>query len=199
MPVMNSLGTLLGTRVAPRLKTRAIRALVLFAICGGLGLTQQEQAPARNKRCDNSTVDEWGRDAAAQARSFLAKLKLAVTRRDRRAAASMIRYPLRLFVGGRETTVRDSAEFLRKYAQIFQPRVAAAILDQDPECLFGSWQGAMVGDGEVWFQRGSSGDFKIITVNISNTKAGAVAIVGPPWFRTLTPFELTRLRGGRCA
>jgi hypothetical protein len=124
-------------------------------------------------------VDEWGRDAAAKARSFLAKLKSAVTRGDQKAVASIVRYPLRLSVGGRETTVRDSAEFLRKYEQIFQPRVAAAILDQDPECLFGNWQGAMVGDGEVWFQRESSGDFKIITVNVPGTGAGNVAVASP--------------------
>jgi hypothetical protein len=132
----------------------------------------QDRPTAKVGACSNSTVEEWGPERAAQARAFLAALKLAVRRRDKKAVASTVLYPLRLFVGARETTVRDSAEFVKKYEQILQPRIVAAIVDQDPDCLFGNWQGAMVGHGEVWFQRQSSGEFKIITVNLGSSPNG---------------------------
>lgn len=121
------------------LKPGAIVASVLFIICGILGMAQ-DRPPGKVGTCSNSTLDEWGPERAAQARSFLAALKLAVRRRDKKTVASTVLYPLRLFVGGRETTVRDSAEFVKNYEQILQPRVVAAIVDQDPDCLFGNWQ-----------------------------------------------------------
>jgi hypothetical protein len=55
MPVTHCHRTLSKTP-APRLKKWATRVLVVFAVCGGLGRTQ-DQPPGKGKGCTNSTVD----------------------------------------------------------------------------------------------------------------------------------------------
>jgi hypothetical protein len=43
--------------------------------------------------------------------------------------------------------------------------VRQAIGQQSAKCLFGNYQGAMIGNGEVWFSQQQRGGMKIITVN----------------------------------
>ncbi len=81
----------------------------------------------------------------------------------------MIAYPLRLSVGNETHRVRNRTEFLAKYSKIFTPHVKQVINDQTPRCLFGNWQGAMVGQGELWFQQQSDGAFKLITIQSAET------------------------------
>ena len=121
------------------------------------------------KGCSSSTVDLLGPESAKQARAFLDELKAALKSDDQLKIASMVAYPLRLYVGDETQKVRNRTEFIAKYSRIFTQHVKQVINDQSPRCLFGNGQGAMVGRGEVWFQEQANGDYKIITVQAADT------------------------------
>jgi len=84
--------------------------------------------------------------------AFLAQLQAAVRADDRAAILGLINYPLRVN-GSRTRTYRDAASVSRDFNRIFTPRVRRAILAQKAGELFVRDQGAMIGDGEVWFDQ----------------------------------------------
>jgi len=115
--------------------------------------------------CKGSTVDLQGADFAQKSRTFLSELQSAVKAEDKAKVAAMISYPLLVIRGDRKTHVKTKAEFLNQYAVIFDAHVRQAIAQQSSNCLFGNYQGAMIGDGEVWFREQQNGTMKIVTVN----------------------------------
>jgi hypothetical protein len=137
-------------------------ALIVLGSCCAFA-----QGPtSSNQGCSDSTVDDaFGGEMATKARAFLAVLKAEVKMDNRRKIASMVAYPLRVFVGEEKRIVRNPSEFLAHYEDIITPHVKDAILKQSVPCLFGNYQGAMIGQGEVWFQEQRDGAFGIISVN----------------------------------
>lgn len=99
------------------------------------------------------------------ARDFLARLKSAAQAGDRQILASMIRYPLTIHADGQEAaTYRDAAKLLRNFTSVFTPAVISAIKRAEYQSLFVNDQGAMIGDGEIWFS-GANGAILIKAVN----------------------------------
>jgi len=125
-----------------------------------------QTAPAKQD-CQGSTVDLQGEDVARKSRMFLAQLQAAVNQGDKAKVATMISYPLLLIQGSTRTRVKSQAQFLGRYDSIFNAHVRQAIAQQSAQCLFGNYQGTMIGDGEVWYHEQDSGGMKIITVNTS--------------------------------
>jgi len=115
--------------------------------------------------CKGSTVDLQGADFAQKSRTFLSELQSAVKAEDKAKVAAMISYPLLVIRGDRKTHIKTKAEFLSQYPVIFDTHVRQAIAQQSSKCLFGNYQGAMIGDGEVWFREQQNGTMKIVTVN----------------------------------
>lgn len=100
---------------------------------------------------------------------FLASLQQAVKTGDKQAISQMVRYPLTT-----NAKIKNSADFVKNYDQIFTSDVTKAILAQDPKTLFSNSQGVMIGSGQVWFTSeamtspgnfDNSGPALIITVN----------------------------------
>ena len=119
-------------------------------------------------RCANSTVeDAWGPAVASEARSFLVRLQRIVKTGDKKQFASLIHYPIRVLDGKHSIEISSPSDFVEKYSSILTPDVKHAILAQSATCLFGNGQGMMVGRGQLWFRKESSGDMKIITINLS--------------------------------
>jgi len=87
---------------------------------------------------------------------FLTRLQAAVRADDRSAIAGMIAYPLRVNFDDGLKTYKDRPSIQRDFERIFTPRVRQAILDQEADKLFTNYQGSMIGDGEVWFDRSCS-------------------------------------------
>ena len=83
----------------------------------------------------------------AAARAFLGELQRTVGLTDRLAACALIKYPLR----HRDGPVADAMACQRRYAEIFTADVIDTIKAQDFEKLSVNAQGAMLGDGQVWF------------------------------------------------
>jgi len=84
--------------------------------------------------------------------AFLARLQAAVRADDRAAILGLINYPLRVN-GSRTRTYRDAAAVSRDFDGIFTAKVRRAILAQKAGELFVRDQGAMIGDGEIWFDQ----------------------------------------------
>jgi hypothetical protein len=82
---------------------------------------------------------------------FLQRLQSAVHSNDHRRIIGLISFPLRVNAAGGARTYRDAKSVERDFDRIFTPRVKRAITRQRPDKLFVRDQGAMIGDGEVWF------------------------------------------------
>jgi len=130
-------------------------------------LPMRAQTTPDSQACKGSTVDLQGADFAQKSRAFLSDLQDAVKSEDKAKVAAMISYPLLVIHGDRKTRVKTKVEFLNQYETIFDAHVRQAIAQQSAKCLFGNYQGAMIGDGEVWFRERPNGTMKIVTVNSS--------------------------------
>lgn len=99
------------------------------------------------------------------ARDFLAHLKAAARDDDRQSLAAMIRYPLTIYADGQEVATYLGAEaLLADFDAVFTPPVMGAIEAAEYETLFVNDQGAMIGDGELWFD-GWDGQIAVKAIN----------------------------------
>jgi len=85
-------------------------------------------------------------------RQFLPKLQAALGRNDRRAVIKLVDLPLRVNFGSGPQLYRDRRSLMHDFDRIFTARVKEAVLGQRPDSLFVRDQGAMVGNGELWFR-----------------------------------------------
>ena len=84
---------------------------------------------------------------------FLSRLQAAVRTGNKGAVVRLVDLPLRVNLAEGARTYRDRRSIERDFDRIFTPRVRQAILDQRADRLFTNYQGAMIGDGEVWFDQ----------------------------------------------
>ena len=80
----------------------------------------------------------------------------AVTSDERKAVASMIRFPLRVRLGGKKALVRDKSQLLHDYDTVFDSSVKCAIAHAKKTQVRGNSQGFTVDDGVVWWERSHS-------------------------------------------
>ena len=81
----------------------------------------------------------------------LDRLQQAFRRGDRGEVIALIAFPLRVNARDGSRLYRDARSVEQNYEQIFTPKVRRAVLAQRADRLFVRDQGAMIGDGEVWF------------------------------------------------
>jgi hypothetical protein len=144
---------------------------VLFLVSVATNATRLNAQASSANACENSTVaDAWGPQYASEAKLFLAKLKKAINKNDKKEFASLVHYPANVF-GTDKQTIQNPSDLIRKYSLIVTPEFKRAILTQSSDCLFGNGQGVMVGGGRIWFQKQPNGEMKIITFNIISSKA----------------------------
>jgi hypothetical protein len=105
-------------------------------------------------------------------RHFLPKLQAAFRRNDRRAVIRLVDLPLRVNFGTGTQLYRERQSVTRDFDRIFTAKVRQAVLSQRPDSLFVRDQGAMVGDGELWFREtcpnsrcSPLGPIRIVAVN----------------------------------
>ena len=120
-------------------------------------------APNLSKQADTLAVAERQAapaDASARAayRGFLSRLQSAVRANNRRAVANLAALPLRVNFEGGARSYSDRKSIERDFDRIFTPRVKQAILSQRADRLFTNYQGAMIGDGQVWFDQTCTND-----------------------------------------
>ncbi len=86
---------------------------------------------------------------------------LAVKSDDRKAAASLVRYPIRVETSAGRKRYASADELLGDYELIFTPRFRESIAKALPRNMFVRDQGAMLGNGQVWF----GADGKVTALN----------------------------------
>jgi hypothetical protein len=90
---------------------------------------------------------------------------------DKQAIESEVSYPLRVnkSANGKptHTFIRTPQQFTAAYARLFTEEVKSAILSPTAiPCVFGNYQGFMIGNGKLWFQETSLGKFQISALNL---------------------------------
>lgn len=108
-----------------------------------------------------------GIDSPDDVRQFLARLQAAATApRSRRVAlVEFVRFPFSTYSNGKvRHTYSGPADLLDDVEHVFTPGVLRAIGDARYETMFVNYQGVMIGNGEVWFDRREDG-IKIKAIN----------------------------------
>lgn len=86
------------------------------------------------------------------ARDFLSAMRVAAAAGDRDAIANLVRYPFTTYdAGSVQKEYVSSKEFISDFDNIVTASVISAMKDASYDELFVNYQGAMIGDGEVWF------------------------------------------------
>lgn len=103
---------------------------------------------------------------------FLFKLQSAFASHDRQSIIRLTDLPLRVNFAAGPRSYRDRRSVARDFSRIFTAKVRLAVLRQKPDTLFVRDQGAMVGNGELWFRNtcpnsacSPAGDVLIVAVN----------------------------------
>lgn len=119
-----------------------ITALVLPCLPHAAGSAFAQAGPA---------FDVAGTDAA-EVTAFLRSLQSAVALGNRAKVASLVDYPLKVWLDGEETVIRNESELQVRYGRIFDADVKQAIAEARVDTLSASRQGVAVDNGRVWFR-----------------------------------------------
>jgi hypothetical protein len=119
-----------------------VRSRYFVAILGLLTVSAAHVAAAQ----DGSTDSLARRETAV-----FRRLQRAVSLHDTAAIASLMVYPVRVNRSQRSHFLINSRADLRsRFGEVFPDTVRRVILQQNPDSLFISWRGSMVGNGVVW-------------------------------------------------
>jgi len=84
---------------------------------------------------------------------FVKQLQEAFRKGDRRLIASMIEYPLLVTNDRGKRQIRGKQVLLANFGDVFDATTICVIERAKPDELFGNWQGFMIGNGQVWFDK----------------------------------------------
>ncbi|HEY0273898.1 MAG TPA: hypothetical protein VGC22_11980 [Chitinophaga sp.] len=136
--------------------TGAAAALETFTIPDSS--LRQIQAP--DTLCANGTRpaswDVAGFDDPVAFKKFLALFKDWVAHDRADSITAHIKFPLAHY--------KTAADFRRQYPQVFDSAMKAVVLQQPLHCIFRNYQGAMLGNGALWWAQ-LDGQYKIIAIN----------------------------------
>lgn len=110
---------------------------------------------------DGSQPSSWanaGFDHPVAFKKFLKRLQYWVANNQQDSVAAVIAFPLK------NPNVKNKAAFIEKYDSLINEKVKKALMAQNLRQIFRRDQGAMIGDGELWFNETKKG-FSIITIN----------------------------------
>jgi hypothetical protein len=106
-----------------------------------------------------------GFDKADEVRQFLQRLQRAQAKGDSEAIVTFVRFPFTRYSHGKvQKRYKSKAELLTDFDLVFTAMVLDGIRAARFETLFLNYQGAMIGDGEVWFDK-RAGEIAIKAVN----------------------------------
>lgn len=123
-------------------------AIVLFLILSCMG-APPFHLPAQESDFDKA-VDRFVGDHL-QMEATLSQLQHAAAIHDSKSVAAMVSYPIRVAPHGKALVIRTPGDFIARYNFIMTPEIVVAIRKQRYEELFVRDQGAMIGEGQVWF------------------------------------------------
>lgn len=125
-------------------------------------------------RAGNTDTDDWIDNSLVgnhlQYRATFDQLQQGVRGNDPAKVAATVRYPIKVTIKGKRTTIKSAGVFIRRYADIISPDIASVIKSQKYADVMLNNQGMMLGNGEIWIngicrnQACSKVDVKVITI-----------------------------------
>lgn len=85
----------------------------------------------------------------AQVTAFLKSLQSAVSLGNRLKVATLVHFPLTVWMDGEETVIRNESEFQARYGRIFDASLKKSIAEATVEALVANQQGIMLDDGRI--------------------------------------------------
>lgn len=101
----------------------------------------------------NRYCDVAGFDDQESVEKFADKFKHAVVNRDKDIVASMILFPAQAIFKDKTIIINTKEEFLKLYDTILDKDLINKISRANTHKMFCNYQGAMIGDGDVWFSK----------------------------------------------
>ena len=99
-----------------------------------------------------------GIEGPQEAKEFLEAMRIAAEKEDRVAIAALIHYPFKTYeTGVVQAEYESPTAFLVDFDQIVTDDVLSAMQMASYEDLFVNYQGAMIGNGAVWFMKYDEG------------------------------------------
>jgi hypothetical protein len=128
-----------------------------------------EPPPVAEREAATESIEQRlaiaGIDNPQAAQAFITQMNTAARDNDVNAIANLIHYPFTTYdTGNPLKTYAPPAELLADFDQVVTPAVIAAMSQADYDNLFANDQGAMIGNGEVWFGQFDEG-LKIQAIN----------------------------------
>ena len=93
-----------------------------------------------------------GADDCRDSIAFLHEFRAALEKNDKVAVALMLDYPVRATIKGKSKLVSRQG-LLEHFDEIFDPATRCAILKSEDKDLFHNWQGYMIADGRIWWDK----------------------------------------------
>ncbi|HZF41705.1 MAG TPA: hypothetical protein VE715_23000 [Blastocatellia bacterium] len=95
-----------------------------------------------------------GLDNDREVEQFFISFKGAVAKNDRKKVASLIDFPIEFFLAsGSKVKIKNEADFLGKYDQIFDETFKQVILQTKVKDLWARDQGVAMPSGEIWINK----------------------------------------------
>ncbi|MEM9947576.1 MAG: hypothetical protein AAF810_16180 [Cyanobacteria bacterium P01_D01_bin.36] len=120
-----------------------------------------DEAPlAQNSDQNNADIrlEMAGIADPQEAKDFLAQMSTAAAKGDRDAIAGLIRYPFTTYdTGNVQKEYGSPPAFLADFDEIVTDNVLAVMQNASYDDLFVNYQGAMIGNGAVWFMKYDEG------------------------------------------
>ncbi|KAA2238447.1 hypothetical protein F0L74_19660 [Chitinophaga agrisoli] len=101
--------------------------------------------------------DDAGFTDPAGFKRFVARFKEWVRADQVDSIAASIRYPLGKY--------KTAAQFKQHYAQVFDRELKEIVASQRLDRIFRNYQGAMLGNGAIWFTQTDQSGYRIIAIN----------------------------------
>ena len=83
-------------------------------------------------------------------RAVIQDLQAAVAADDAAKVASLVRYPISVDIGGKNTTLKSEQDFVARYRELMTPDIRKAIVGTKYSDLFVNYKGVMFGSGQAW-------------------------------------------------
>ena len=126
--------------------------------------------PAGSALAQNAPSFEAAGTDTAQVTAFLKSLQSAVSLGNRLKVATLVHFPLTVWVEGEETVIHNESEFQARYGRIFDASMKKSIAEAKVETLVANQQGVMLDNGRVRFRplAEHKDALKIVAINDPN-------------------------------
>ena len=107
----------------------------------------------------NTTEGQWkvsGFHNPGEFKKFFIQYKTWIAADNVDSITAHIKFPLR--------NCKSAADFKKNYSEFFNSKVKNAVTKQDPDKFFVNYDGAMAGDGELWFSE-FDGKYYVVAIN----------------------------------